>query len=575
MQRWQPRALTGVAFLLAAVLLFARLGDLPLIDPDEGRNAEVAREMAESGAWVVPTFNAIPYLDKPALYFRAVALSFNAFGRTETTARLPSALSAAVLVVMMFVFCRRVYGERTAALTVLVLATTPLVIGFARLVIFDMPLALFMSAAILAGYLAEEDPGPARRRWLLLGAAASAVATLIKGPVGFLVPGAVLAVLHIVERRPRAILRMLAPVNLLLFLALVLPWFAALLHEHPEFLHYGLVEETMRRYLTTTFRRSEPAYYYGPILLLVFYPWSVLLPEAVVAAWRNRARWTRTDRFFIVWAVVVVVFFSSSQSKRPGYILPGIVALAVLTGRLFDHALAGPENRAVRLILRGALGVAILSAVAAGALSLNLGNLGGPDRLQTLLGFESNEFRRLQPDVGILVASLLGVAVAAFAVRSWRDVRLALGVFVLPAVLFLSVGFGTAARYAEASSARALARAISPLPPGAVVACLECFAVGLPFYVGQPVTYITQRGRGGLTSNYVRYRLKRDANWPAVLVRLDDRTRWLASQTAPVYVLAKDHARPLLDDIARSRGVPVVELRPGWWGALVPPPTRP
>ena len=215
MRTWQPRTLTGVAFLLAAVLFFARLGDLPLIDPDEGRNAEVAREMAESGAWVVPTFNAIPYLDKPALYFRAVALSFGAFGRSETTARLPSALSATALVVMMFVFCRRVYGERTAALTVLVLATTPLVIGFARLVIFDMPLTLFVSAAILAGYLAEEDPGPARRRWLLLGAAASAVATLIKGPVGFLVPGAVLAVLHLVERRPRAILRMLAPVNLL------------------------------------------------------------------------------------------------------------------------------------------------------------------------------------------------------------------------------------------------------------------------------------------------------------------------------------------------------------------------
>ena len=572
MQRWQPRMLTGVAFLLAAALFFARLGDLPLIDPDEGRNAEVAREMAESGAWVVPTFNAIPYLDKPALYFRAVALSFSAFGRSETTARLPSALSAAALVVMMFAFCRRVYGERTAALTVLVLATTPLVIGFARLVIFDMPLALFMSLAILAGYLAEEDAEPARRRWLLLGAASSAVATLIKGPVGFLVPGAVLAVLHLVERRPRAILRMLAPVNLLLFLALVLPWFVALLLEHPEFLHYGLVEETMRRYLTTTFRRSEPVYYYGPILLLVFYPWSVLLPEAVVAAWRNRARWTRTDRFFVVWAVVVVVFFSSSQSKRPGYVLPGIVALAVLTGRLFDHALASPESRAARLILRGALGVALLSTVAAGALAVNLG---GPERLETLLGFESNEFRRLQPDVGILVASLLGVAVAAFAVRFRRDVRLALAVFALPAVLFLSAGFGTAARYAEASSSRALARAISPLPPGATVACLECFAVGLPFYVGQPVTYITQRGRGGLTSNYVRYRLKRDANWPAVLVRLDDRTRWLASQTVPVYVLTKDHARPLLDEIARSRGVPVVELRPGWWGALVPPPIRP
>jgi 4-amino-4-deoxy-L-arabinose transferase-like glycosyltransferase len=473
---------------------------------------------------------------------------------------------------MMFAFCRRVYGERTAALTVIVLATTPLVIGFARLAIFDMPLALFMSGAILAGYLAEEDPASARRRWLLLGAASSAVATLIKGPVGFLVPGVVLMVFHLVERRPKALRRILAPTNLLLFLAIVLPWFGALVYAHPEFVHYGLVEETLRRYLTTTFRRTEPVYYYGPVLLLVFYPWSLLLPEAVVAAWRNRARWTRGDRFFIVWAAVVIVFFSSSQSKRPGYILPGVIALAVLIGRLFDHALAGPENRAVRLILRGTLGVALLSAVAAGALSLNLG---GPDRLQDLLDFESNEFGRLQPDMGILVVSLLGMAIAAFAVRVWRDVRLAVAVFALPAILFLSVGFGTAARYAEASSARALARAIPPLPPGAIVACLECFAVGLPFYVGQPVTYITQRGRGGLTSNYVRYRLKRDTTWPATLVRLDDRTRWLARQNVPVYVLTKEHARLLLDDIAASRGVLVTELRPGWWGTLVPPPTRP
>jgi len=273
-----------------------------------------------------------------------------------------------------------------------------------------------------------------------------------------------------------------------------------------------------------------------------------------------------------VWAVMVVLFFSSSQSKRPGYILPGVIALAVLIARLFDRALAEPTGRASRLILRGTVGVAILSAVAAGALSLNLA---GPDRLQTLLDFESNEFGRLQPDVGLLVASLLGVTIAASGARLWRDVRLALAVFVLPAVLFLSVGFSTAARYAEASSSRGIARAISPLPPGSQVACLECFAVGLPFYVGQPVVYITERGRGGLTSNYVRYRLQRDANWPPVLVHLNDRTRWLESQTGPVYVLAKDHSRPLLDDIASSRGVPVVAIRPGWWGALVPPPAHP
>jgi 4-amino-4-deoxy-L-arabinose transferase-like glycosyltransferase len=572
MQSWRPRALTGAAFLLAAVMFFARLGELPLIDPDEGRNAEVAREMAESGAWVVPVYNAIPYLDKPALYFRMVALSFGAFGRSETTARLPSALSAAALVVMMFAFGRREYGERAAALAVIVLATTPLVLGFGRLVIFDMPLALFMCLAILAGYRAEEQEGSARRRWLILGAAASAVATLLKGPVGFLVPGAVLAAWSLVERRPRAILRMLAPVNLLVFLAIALPWFAALAYAHPDFVHYGLVEETLRRYLTTKLRRTEPIYYYAPVLLVALYPWSALLPEAVVVAWRSRARWTRADRFFIVWAAMVVVFFSSSQSKRPGYVLPGIIALAVLVGRLLDHALTRTDGRAARLVLRGTVGVAMLSALAAGALALNLA---GPDRLQALLDFESNEFGRLQPDVGVLVAALVAVTVAALAARLWRDVRLALVVFALPAVLFLSFGFGTAARYAEASSSRGLARAMAPLPPGSRVACLECFAVGLPFYVGQPVIYITETGRGGLTSNYVRYRLARDAKWPPVLVRLDDRNQWLDSQTVPVYMLAKDHSRPALEDIARAHGVPVATLRPGWWGALIPPPSRP
>ena len=269
MPAWQLRALTGGAFLVAAILLFARLGDLPLIDPDEGRNAEVAREMAETGAWVVPSFNGIPYLDKPALYFRAVALSFTIFGRNEFTARLPSALSAALLAVLMWAFCRRAYGERAGALTVLVLATTPLVVGFARLVIFDMPLALFTTMAIVAGYRAEErDSAVTCRRWLLVGAASSAVATLIKGPVGFLVPAAVLTVFSLVERRPRAILRMLAPRNLALFLAIVLPWFLALVHAHPEFLRYGLVEESARRFLTPSFRRTEPVYYFGPVLLL-------------------------------------------------------------------------------------------------------------------------------------------------------------------------------------------------------------------------------------------------------------------------------------------------------------------
>jgi 4-amino-4-deoxy-L-arabinose transferase-like glycosyltransferase len=560
--------LTGAAFLLAGVLFFARLGGLPLVDPDEGRNAEVAREMLEgSGSWLVPTFNDLPYLDKPALYFHAVAFSLRLFGLSETATRLPSALSAAMLACVLFAFCRRIYGERAAALTVLVLSTTPLVLGFARLVIFDMPLALFTTTAVLAGYRAEEQGGPAGRRWLLLGATSSAIATLIKGPVGFLVPALVLAAFHLVERRPRALLRLVAPTNLVLFLGLVLPWFFGVMREHPDFFRYGLLEETLRRYLTSASRRTEPVFYYAPVLLLAFYPWSVLLPEAAAAAWRTRARWAMSDRFLLVWTVVVLIFFSTSQSKRPGYILPGIIALSALTGRLLDRAVTKGMHRAGRMVLRGTLGVALVSAAAAGILLVNVYE---PGRLETLLRFESNEFRRLQPVLGPIVLSLLGLAAGGAAVHRRGDVRLAIAVFALPSVLFLTVNFAVLQRYADASSARPLARALPPLPAGTTVACLDCFSIGLPFYLGRPVTYITHNGKG-LRSNYIDYRLRHAATWPAGLVHLDDRARWLARQVVPVYLLARQPARALLDDLAAATGVPAVEIHPGWWGMLLLP----
>ena len=99
--------LAALAFVLAGIMIFGRLGGLPLIQPDEGRNAEVAREMKDSGSWLVPTYNGLPYLDKPAFYFKTVALSFALLGQTEAAARLSSALSGLLLLVLMFVFVRR------------------------------------------------------------------------------------------------------------------------------------------------------------------------------------------------------------------------------------------------------------------------------------------------------------------------------------------------------------------------------------------------------------------------------------------------------------------------------------
>src|SRR5208283_1320850 len=148
-----------LALAVAWFTICFRLGSLPLLQPDEGRNAEVAREMKQSGAWLVPTYNGVDYLDKPAFYFKAVALSLGAFGDNETAARLPSAVFGLGLVALTFAFCRKIHGTRCGLLAAIVVATMPLFVMNARTVIFDMALAFFVCGAIFAGYLAEEAEG--------------------------------------------------------------------------------------------------------------------------------------------------------------------------------------------------------------------------------------------------------------------------------------------------------------------------------------------------------------------------------------------------------------------------------
>ena len=241
-------------------MLFAGLGHLPLMQPDEGRNAEVAREMYESGSWLVPTLNGNAYLDKPAFFFKSAALCFSAFGVTETAARLPSALCGFGVVVLTWLFARRFF---TAAV-----ATSPMVVVFSRLVIMDMTLALFVVAAIFAGAMAEnagQTAGlPAQRRpsaprlfWLAIGAAMSGIAFDVKGPVGLVLPVLVLSIWHLVEKRPRAILQMLHPLPFVIFWAIALAWFVPLCRARPDFLHYGLVEETINRLATNSTKRAH------------------------------------------------------------------------------------------------------------------------------------------------------------------------------------------------------------------------------------------------------------------------------------------------------------------------------
>ena len=563
------RFLALLAFLVAAFTLFAGLGRLSLMEPDEERNAEVAREMKESSAWLVPTYDGLPYLDKPAFYFKAVALSFAMFGESNAAARLPSALSGFALLVLLFSFCRRAYSERCAALAVLVVATSPLYIAFSRLVIFDMTLAFFVCASIFAGFLAEEDE-PRRSRWYLLGAASAAFATLVKGPVGFVLPTLVLGIFNWLDGRRGALKRVFAPLNLVVFFAIVLPWFLGVTHLYPDFARYGIVEESFRRYTTTEFRRTGPIYYYVPWIVAGCFAWSVLLPESIVAAWKARAQWSRADRLFVVWSIVLLVFFSVSQSKRSDYILTIVVALGALTARVFDLACARCGGRAARLVFRGTVMLAIVSAAGAALLAASAVRSGTDGRL---IGFSGQESARLIPVYAPVAAGLVLIALMA-ALARWRgNLRVAFASFLLLPLVVLTVGFRGITLYADAKSSRTLADVIPKLSPDTEIVCLQCFSTGFPFYLKRFVTVVGDSGKE-FTSNYIIFMLSKVKPWPENVVPLAERDRWLAARDHPVYLIARKNTREALESIAAARGATVTELKPGWWGALLPAASR-
>jgi 4-amino-4-deoxy-L-arabinose transferase-like glycosyltransferase len=556
--------------LALVVLWFAicfRLGDLPLLQPDEGRNAEVAREMKVSDTWLVPTYNGIVYLDKPAFYFKAVALSLACFGDSETAARIPSAGFGMGLLGLTYLFCRREYGPRCAALAVIILATTPLFMVHARTVIFDIALCFFTAAAIFAGFRAEETEGNARRVWYLVGALASGFATLVKGPVGFLVPALVLLVFHRVVGRRGVWKRFFAPLNLLVFFGVVLAWFIPLSLAHPDFPYYGLVEESFHRFTTTGFHRSKPVYFYGIIVLTMFLPWSLLLPEAVAAAWKSRRNQVRADVLCIVWALVVVIFFSFSGSKLPGYILTVTVASAILMARLFDRALTHSEGKPARIVRHAAVAfvfVCLIVVAVAIFLSFRTSLMARP------MGITEADAARFKPLFTTAVVMLL-VYVAIVLLSVWRrNAGLCFACFASFPLVLMSVNHRMINVVFSAKSARALAQQVPVLPPQTQLACLECFPNGLAFYLDRTAILITNDGNE-LTSNYILFRLKSGQPWPTNLVPVSDFNHWLATREYPVYLVARQQDRSRLEAIAAAQKTTIRQLTPQYVGALLPP----
>jgi 4-amino-4-deoxy-L-arabinose transferase-like glycosyltransferase len=464
---------------IALLVWFASLDARHLIKSDEGRYAEIAREMAVSGDWVTPRLNDFKYFEKPPLQYWATAAFYRAFGINEWTARLWNALTGLATVLFTAYFAARLFGPGTGAIAGVVAASSVLIVGLAHLVTLDMGLACFMTLALGSALIAQRDGATLRetRHWMWVCWAGLALGLLSKGPVAIVLPAAVLVLYSVWHRDAVLWSRLHFGTGVPLFLAIAAPWFIAVSIANPEFPRFFFWHEHVERFLTRAHGRYAPWWYFIPILMAGMLPWTLLAARAIVRGARRQAdRRFQPVRMLWLWTVFIFVFFSASSSKLPSYVLPVVPALAVLVAL----ALPAVSVRALRWAL---------APVAIGALAIAAATPWA-DRLQSR-EIPAELFLAYAPWVAasmlVLAAGLL--AALHFDARGRRGAAvLAAGFAGLVSTQGVLTGHDA---LAPAQSAAQIAQRIRPwLTEGLPFYSVSYYDHTLNFYIGRTVTLV-------------------------------------------------------------------------------------
>jgi 4-amino-4-deoxy-L-arabinose transferase-like glycosyltransferase len=329
----------GLLLLLLAVVLiwFGNLEYRKLIRPDEGRYAEIPREMVASGDWTTPRLNELKYFEKPPLQYWATAVAYEVFGEHQWTSRIWAALTGFAGILLAWFTGARLFGRAAGIYAALLLGSSMLYAMMSHINTLDMGVTFFISLGLFSLLLAQKEEQVAtRRNWMLLAWAGLALAVLSKGLMGMVLPGAALFLYSVFNRDFTVWKRMHWFSGLLLFSLIAVPWFVLVIKANPEFFQRFFIYEHFERFTTKVHGRFQPWYYFVPILLLGMMPWTMLMFDTLLRTWHGSVRKARAfspERFLLVWAAFVYFFFSISDSKLPSYLLPIFPALALLMGK--------------------------------------------------------------------------------------------------------------------------------------------------------------------------------------------------------------------------------------------------
>ncbi len=476
---------------LAALVWFcAFIGLRPLANPDEGRYTEISREMALSGDFVTPRLNGVKYFEKPPLLYWLSAVTFKAFGLNQFTARLWNALFATAGVALTFLTARSLYGRGAGFAAAMALASSVLYYGLAHIVLLDMAVSVTLGGALFCFILAVREPRGRKRLGLFLAFYAfMALATLTKGLIGFLIPGAIIFLWLLALNRWRSLWPFHPVAGTLLFLAIAAPWHVlAALANHSatkelDFTWFYFVHEHFLRFTTTIHDRYQPWWFFLPFFVAGLFPWVFFalqsLGHSLKGGWRDRGQHAEAW-FFVIWVVFIIAFFSKSQSKLIPYILPVMPPAAILIGRYLSARSRIPSDGKLRAGARS-------FAVCAAGLGIAVFFLPAPADHESLAA-------HLPLLRGLAGTTLLAGSLATFlAVRKDRPRRIIGTVAATTGLLYVTIA--AAGSSIDGGSTIKISKLLEHrLQPGDRLFHVALYAQDMPVYLRREVSVVGYKG---------------------------------------------------------------------------------
>lgn len=366
----QQNWLSDILCLGMCLILFYTLwlGSYPLFTPDEGRYSEVAREMVATGDFITPRVNGVAFLDKPALYYWLQAIAIQLFGIKEWALRLFPALIGVLSCLMMYICGRRLFDRRTGLLSAIILASTPLYFGGAHYANLDLEVAALISCSLLCFITGVMSKDKSRNLFLFAAYIFAALAFLTKGLIGFAFPSLIALSWMFLGERWDALRNIHLMKGIALAIAIVLPWYILVQLANPQFLHFFFITQQVTRFLSKAeFNNPTPFWFYAPVILLGFFPWTIFFIQAMYKHVRNVLRdkaHHQVELYLLLWIAIIFIFFSIPKCKMIGYILPIFPPIALLVGNYLSNAWDSKHRwcNFVFAVIGALLGIMIIAA---------------------------------------------------------------------------------------------------------------------------------------------------------------------------------------------------------------------